>query len=228
MNDTKSSTVPGDNKSIAEERGASQEFSAPLGTLENGRLIFSSGAGSLRLKGEPGLNALFWAQFKGAIPGVWMQNGIVTIKYGRFPLLEQLVNWSRLSATMSINASIPWEIELRGGVSRLDADLSQLQLGSLDILGGASEIALKLSKSSGTTFIYLSGGISQGLFRVPAGTATRIQISGGASRLAFYGQRFGAIGGEIRLESPQFEHSTSRYDICIAGGASNLSIESTQ
>ncbi len=51
-------------------------------------------------------------------------------------------------------------------------------------------------------------------------------MRGGASKLTLDDQRFGAIGGETRLESPDCAGATDRYEITITGGASNVAIDS--
>lgn len=203
----------------------STAFSAPLGTLKSGRLVFASGAERLKLAAGPSMPYLYQARFRRYAPRVWVQEGTVAIIYRRIPFPGQLVNLGRPLAEIRLNGSIPWEIEFHRGVSHLSADLAQLQFRSLDILGGADQIRLMLSKPSGTAFIYISGGISQGSIRVPSSTGIRVQVSGGSTNLIFVEQRFAAIGSETSLESPGYENTTSRYDICIAGGISNFTVE---
>jgi hypothetical protein len=54
----------------------------------------------------------------------------------------------------------------RCGISNLNVDLRGLELRSLDLLEGESQIDLLLSKPFGTTFIYITGGIRIGTIRV--------------------------------------------------------------
>jgi hypothetical protein len=67
----------------------------------------------------------------------------VTVRYRHQSFLEWLTNWREPHAQLTLNGSIPWEIEFRGGVSKLTADLRALSLRALD-LGSASEIKLML------------------------------------------------------------------------------------
>jgi hypothetical protein len=126
---------------------------------------------------------------------------------------------------ITLNASIPWEIEFRGDLSNLNADFRGLELRSLDVLGVASQIKLLLSEPVKTTYIYITGGIRKGTIRLSAGVGVRVQISGGVTDLKFDGQRFAAMSGDINLENSIFKSATSRCDFCIAGGVSNLTIE---
>lgn len=200
-------------------------LSAPLGSLKSGCLVFASGARRLELKAGPSMPYLYQARFKRYVPRVWVQEDILTIQYGRFPFIDRLANLRRPLAEINLNGSIPWEIEFRNGVSHFNADLRQLQLRSLDILSGARRIRLMLSRPSGTTYIYILGGISKGLILVPPGAYVSAQVSGGATNLVFDNQRFGTIEGETSLVSPGLKGAKGGYDIRIAGGASNLTIE---
>ena len=49
------------------------------------------------------------------------------------------LDWARREV---LNLAIPWQIEFHGGLSRLDADLSVLELGSFEVTGGASGVAV--------------------------------------------------------------------------------------
>lgn len=200
-------------------------FSAPLGTLKNGRLVFASGVQGLELEADPSMPFLYQARFKRYVPRLSVQKNILTLEYRHLSIVDQLVDLSKWPTHISLNGSIPWEFEFRGGVSHLNADLPELRLRSLDILGGATHIRLRLSRPSGTTFIYVSGGINRGAIRVPSTAAIRAAINGGSTNLLFEDQRFQAIAGETRLESPDFPSATGRYDICVAGGTSDFTID---
>jgi hypothetical protein len=126
---------------------------------------------------------------------------------------------------ITLNTSIPWEIEFRGTISDLNADLRGLELRTLDVLGGASQIRLLLSKPAGTAFLYITGGIRDGTIHNPPGVGVRVQASGGVSNFVFESKRFAATRGDLNLENSTFKSATSRLEICIAGGASNLTID---
>ena len=176
---------------------------APLGSATSGRLVFTAGAVDVTLLTKPALQGLVRGRFVRRVSWVGFEAG---------------------GDAITLNASIPWGIEFRGSTSNLNADLRGLELRSLDLLGGASQIRLLLSKPAKTTFIYITGGIRDGTIRVPASVGVRVQISDGVSDLLFDGQHFAEIGGATILENSIFKSATSRCDICIAGGASNLTI----
>lgn len=211
------------------ETAEKSDFAAPLGTITGGRLVFASGAAGVTIRTESALPELYQAHFEHHLPRVWTRDGVVTISYRRFPFFDWLVYALREPlAELTLNDAIPWELEFREGVSRLAADLRRVQVPSLDVLGGASHVSLLLGSPDGTGFIHFAGGASDVTIRRPAGVAVRVQVGQGVSGLTLDEQQFGAIGGETRLATPDFPSAERRYDINIAGGASNLMIEREQ
>lgn len=225
MSITRDDNLPQGQRDTSKRPDEGGDFLAPLDMSSHGRLVFVDGVDALTLRSSAQEDILLQARFVRHTPQIWHQSGIVTIQDRRPPLLDQLLDWRPSPTDVRLNGAIPWELEFQGGVSRLNADLADIPLRSLDILSGASQIRLNLSTPRQTTFIHISGGISRGAMHVPSRTAVRMQISGGASRLTFAGQQFGAIGGEIALRTTAFDGSASHYDICITGGVSHLKIE---
>lgn len=224
MSTTKKDCPPHKRHSRDGQRERS-EFSASSGSRKSGRLVLASDISQMALRANPLLEDLYQAHFKRQAPHIQVHENSVTIQFRRFRLLDALTNLSGPIAEINLNGSLPWEIEFRKGVSHLDADLRQLQLRSLDLLGGANQVRLILSRPSEAVFVYISGGISRGTILIPADAAARLRVTGGATNLIFDNQRFGAIGGETTLQSPDFKSTAGRFDICIAGGASNLVIK---
>lgn len=204
------------------------EFVAPLGTATRGRLVFASGAAGVTLRAGSDAADLYQAYFERPVPSVRAQSGTVTIRYRRYPLFDWLYYWFEPLAEIALNTSIPWQIELRGGVSKLSADLRGLQLSALDVRGGASEVEITLPPPTGHVMVRVTGGASNLTVHRPAGAAVRARVRRGVSRLAFDGEHFGAIGGETLRKTPDYDRAADRYDIDIAGGASKLTIETYQ
>jgi DNA-binding MarR family transcriptional regulator len=205
----------------AEARAAAQEVAFPLGSATRGRLEVVSGAGRLRLRGDLSTPDLLRARFQGRAPTVGAEAGAVTLAYTRFRAVQQR---KADVADVALSAAIPWQIDIRGGVSQLDADLAALQLGSLDLNGGSGEVAVSLPPPSGTVRVAFSGGASKVVLRRPKGTPARLQVSGGVRKLAFDAQRLDGVGGEIRLETPDFAQAEDRYEILVAGGTGQLTL----
>ena len=204
-----------------------QDFVAPLGSATSGRLVFAQGISRVHLRGEPSTDDLFHAHFEGAIPNVRVHGNSVTIQYPRyspFDWLRYALSWGQQDGEVVLNGAIPWDIEVHGGASGIEADLDTLQLRSLDVGGGVSSINLLLARPVGIVPIRIHGGASKLSLRRPKGVAVRVHVRGGVSALALDDQFFGAVGGETRWESPEYKQATDAYDIVVSGGASNLSL----
>ena len=209
-----------------EDRGGSGDhFAAPLGSSRSGRLRFTNGAHRIAIQADLHLRGLYRARFGEQMPTVGVQAGVVTVRYPRVPSCDWLNDRSERPAEIELNASIPWDVEVRGGASRLLADLRGLRLGSLSVDGGASRLEVVLPASSGIVAVVILGGASNVAIRRPEGVAVRLRVDGGATNLKFDEKHIGAAGGELDLRSRGYEDAVDRYDIAVTGGANNMSIE---
>lgn len=220
---TRANAVSGEE--IARLRGASvggsEDFSAPLGDVGRGQLVFSSGASRLTLRADAEMDALYQARFTGQAPEVKVEGGTVTVRY---PRRLRLLDWRHRAAEIALSAALPWEIEIRGGASEITAALGGLNLSGLAIRGGASMIRVELPEPAGMIPVRIAGGASQVIIRRPTGVAARVRLKGWASQLAFDDQRFDAVGRDVRLQSPGYEDASRRYDIEVSGSASDITL----
>jgi DNA-binding MarR family transcriptional regulator len=200
------------------------DFSAPLGGVGSGRLVFSSWASRLVLRADAAMDELYRASFEGTAPDVKVEGGTVTFRY---PRRLRLFDWSKLGADVALNAAVPWRIELRGGASEVAAELGGLDLSGLEVRGGASSIRVELPEPSGTVPVRIAGGASEIVVRRPAHVAARVRLKGWASQLTFDDQTFGAVGSDVRLQSPGYEDAAGRYDVEVTGSASNVTLTTT-
>ena len=206
--------------SVRQGGGAAGDLSAPLAGVTSGRLVFTAGAHHVDVEASAAADELYHATFEGAVPEIRVEDGTVTVRYRRFSLFER----SRRSR-VGLNPAIPWEIEIRGGVAVSRADLRDVPLRRLEVKGGASEVEIELGAPSGTVPLRLIGGASRFTVRRPAGTALTLAVRGGASKLTLDGQEFGAIGGQVRLQSRDYREGGDHYALELTGGASRLSVE---
>ena len=103
-------------------------------------------------------------------------------------------------------------------------DLHGIELLGLRIGGGASQVDIVLPPPIGAVPVAIGGGASHLTVRRPAEVPVRLQIRGGASKLGFDEQSFGAIGGRTQLQSEGFREAADRYEITIGGGASHVTV----
>jgi hypothetical protein len=204
------------------DKEGSDRFAAPLGSSTGGRLNFGRGAADVTIHADSATGDLYRARFEGPQPRVRAEGGVVTIEY---PRTFHPFDWRKRGAEVTLNALIPWDIEIHDGASRLTADLRGLELHSLEVSGGASRVEVMLTQPSGTVPVRILGGASNVAIHRPKGVAAHLRVGGGATNLAFDERRFGAVGGEVSLQSPDYESASDRYDITITGGASNLTVD---
>jgi hypothetical protein len=203
-------------------------FAVPLGSLTSGSLRFTNGAHQITIRAESYMRGLCRARFGDRMPMIGVQRGIVTLWYPRAPFCDWLNDRSGCPAELELNVSVPWNIEIRGGTSRLIADLRELRLGSLSLEGGASHVEVVLPAPTGTVPVVVFGGASNVVIRRPNGVAARLRVGGGATHLKFNDRRIAAAGGELDLRDQDYESTTDRYDVAVAGGANNVSIDKHQ
>jgi DNA-binding MarR family transcriptional regulator len=199
-------------------------LTAPLGAVSEASLEFANGASELRIAASESATQLYQAAFEGPQPSVRVQDGSVTFRYKRMGLFD----WAKHSGTVSLAATIPWTIALRGGVANATVDARGLVLRELSIGGGASKLDCLLPAPRGTVRVCVDSGVNRVKIERPDDVPVQIIIHGGANRLEFDGQRFGAIGGDVRLASTGWELAGDRYAIEVRGGASRLEINETQ
>lgn len=193
---------------------------APLDGIERGHLRFPAGATHLDVRGER-IKDLYRATFEGRRPLVTYEpSGEVSFQYKGF-------SWfltRNVAAQVTLTTAVPWSIEIRRGVTYLNADLRGLQLTSIDITGGVTESELSLPAPIGTATLRVSGGASRLIVRRPRGTAAQLSIRGGASNLVFDTQRLGAVGGATRLVTHGWDTVSDRWAIELTGGSSDFSV----
>lgn len=192
------------------------QFGAPLEAVEWGRLVIPGGVSGLTIRADPDLHDLFAARIEGGRPRIEAEHGVVRI--------GGLRHGGAHSGEVALNAAVSWDVEVGGGARRLTVDLGIVRLRSFALSGGASEVTVNLGLPVGTVPVTFSGGVSRASVHRPPGTAIRVHITSGVSRLALDDLSFGSVGGETRWQSPNFAAAADRFDLVLNGGASRLTI----
>lgn len=218
-----------DNPSVGrsacrDEQRVGDHFIAPLGSAKRGLLRFTGGAHRVVVRADLLVRGLCRAHFGHRMPMVGVQGGVMTIRYPR-AVDDWLDRRSESPAEVALNARIPWDIEVRGGASRLVADLYRLRLGSLDLNGGASRLEMALPIPVGTVAVVINGGANNVTIGRPTGVPARLRVEGGATNLQFDDRSLSAAGGDLDLTSQDYEAAADRYDIAVTGGANNMRID---
>ena len=195
------------------------EHAAPLGGLHEARLTFRSGAQELRLRPGRVATELYRARFDGATPQVRVRDGRVLVQYRGLPF-----DWRKRVATVALNPTIPWTVELVGGISRVEADLREVRLSRLELAGGTERVQLELGAPTGEVPIRVIGGAKTIRIERPSATAIALIVQGGTSRVDFDGRRTGASGGVTRLESSGWASARDRYQLEVIGGSKTIEV----
>jgi DNA-binding MarR family transcriptional regulator len=212
-------------EALADLRGATPEpaggaLSAPLGALTRARLILASGAAQTALRADPDLPDLFRAHFEGRARPIDFRGDTVIIQARR-----SFFDWHKGAAEIALNTTIPWEIQVRGGAASVTADLRWLRLTTLQIDGGASEVAITLPEPAGAVPIRLTGGASQVTLHRPPGVALRALLRGRGVQLSIDAQSIDGTGGDTRWETPGFAGAADYYEVEIRGGFSQVTLD---
>jgi len=191
---------------------------APFGPSASARIIMESAASRLVFEGAADAEQLISARFTGPLPDVRVAGGEVTVRYRR-----QLFASRR--ARVRLNASIPWQVEVRGGITDLGGNL-EVQLAALEVTGGANHIKLELPAPSGTVGVRVTGVVSSAVMRRPSSVPVHLRVDGGISHLRFDDVTASQVGGHRHYESGDYGSTPDRYDIEILGGASTVNVGS--
>lgn len=177
----------------------------PRTDADAGKLRIERGLRGAKITTDPRLGDLLHGSWRWK-PKVAAQGGAVTLTYPRFGL-------ARLGTDeITLNASVPWDISIQGGVREVSADLRGLKLRSLRIEGGAAQLVLLLGKPDGDVDIELMAA-DRVTIRRPENTQVRVHVAKGASQVAVDDQTYGAIGGETVLTTGPIVWKSYRVNV---------------
>jgi len=194
------------------------EHAAPLGGLTSARLTFRSGAQDLRIRAGHVSGELYRGRFDGATPQVRVRDGRVLVQYRGIPF-----DWRKRTATMALNPTIPWTIEVVGGISRIEADLREVPVRRLEVTGGSERTQIELGPPRGDVPIKLTGGTKTLRLERPAGVPVRLRVLGNSSVIVDE-RALGARSGDTVIEPPGWASARERYSLEVIGGSKSITI----
>jgi DNA-binding MarR family transcriptional regulator len=190
---------------------------APFGPGASARIIMETSASRLAFDGPSSPDELVHGTFDGPLPDVRASNGEVTLRYRRTPFASR-------SARLALNATIPWTVEISGGITDLTGSLNGVSLAGLELRGGTNHLKLELPPPTGTVPVRISGVASSVVLKRPAGVPVMLRVKGGISHLRLDAERHSSVGGERRFASEGFGSAPARYEIEVLDGASEVRI----
>jgi hypothetical protein len=196
-----------------------------LTSAKCGHLVFLSDVAWVTILTNPSMSELARGSFEHVLPRLRVEDGAIMIQCRDFSSLNLMDHSQKKLGAITLNPSIPWEIEFRGRTSNLTADLRGLELRSLDLLGGVSRVSVLVPKPAGTSFIYVTGGIDNSVIHAPTDVGINVRVNGLVNHLFLDDRHFDAPGGKTSLENADFKSADSWYDICVTGGVHHVTIE---
>jgi class 3 adenylate cyclase len=183
-------------------------------------------AAGVTIAADPSLREPYQARFQGPAPKVEVGDGTVAIEYRRhrFPPFDTRTD----ASTVTLNGSVPWLIEARGGLAHVTAGLDTLQPLGFEVRGGARALVLRLPRPWGPVPVRLLNGASDVTVHRPAGVGARVEVNGGSQNLTLDDQRFGAVGGQTIWQSADYETAANRYEILILRGARAVTVDTVE
>jgi len=204
-----------------------REYSAPLGTVTAGRLAMPRGSGNLTIRGAADPSLLFQARFGSVMAEVVSDDeGAVRVIYHRHggPVKRAFSRPEQHQGLLLLNRQVPWTIACVGGTVAMRADLRDLTVNALTISHGVADVEIDLGAPGGVVPISIRGGVSQVTIRRPHGSAARVRVKGGASKLTVDQHYLDAAGGTVVLATADIDRMDARYEFDIVGGVSNVRI----
>jgi hypothetical protein len=192
------------------------------------RLTISSGLAHARIVIDPAARDLLAIDCgDGPLPRIRLAGGELALTWRRMfgDWLRDLFTPGLGDVAIVLHPAVEWTVAFRGGLSDVELDLSAGAVARIDIAGGCSDVLLDLPPPAAVVPIRISGGASHFGIRRPAETGVGLGVAGGIAMLRLDDRSFDAIGGAAQLDTGEVTRGVPHYELTIAGGASDPSIE---
>src|SRR5258706_3516842 len=118
-----------------------------------------------------------------------------------------------------LNQTIPWTIEVVGGIQKVEADLRAVDIRRFDLTGGIERMQLELGRPQGEVAIRVVGGAKTIRIERPRGIAARVRVVGGNGGVTIDGQRLDQTGGPSMLQTPSWGKSNDPNSLHVVRGS---------
>ncbi|GEM_PF-3704746 len=122
-----------------------------------------------------------------------------------------------------LNKNVVWDLSLKSGASEINMNLQNLNVNSIDISSGASDIKGTLSALAKRTDINISSGASDIEFKIPQGSACEVISSSAATSITIGGTKLSGIGKKT-YRTNNFDSANNVVYFNISSGASEITI----
>ena len=125
-------------------------------------------------------------------------------------------------AKVLLNPKALWNIDIDGGATSMNADLSALRISSLNLEVGASSVSLRLGTMQDSSFYHIEGGAAKFLIEIPEDAGCRITQESGLSKHDF--PNFIKKADNV-FESPNYATSKKKIILDIQTGVSSITVQ---
>lgn len=128
--------------------------------------------------------------------------------------------WDTRTWDLQLNPEVPTRLMIAGGVGRTEADLSKLNLMSLDVNAGVGDVRLTLP-ATGRFSVQINAGVGDVEVTIPPGMAARITVNGGLGQTRVLGtyERSGDT-----YTTPGYATAEHRIDLMVEGGVGSVTV----
>lgn len=122
-----------------------------------------------------------------------------------------------------LNKSVIWDLRFDLGASKANLDLSKNTISKLEVHAGAAKLDLTLGKPTQDSDVSLEFGASDVNLSIPKDIGVKIRL-----RSALSNNNLNTLGWKYAGDtyySPNFDTSTSKYNIDLQMGAGNFNVE---
>jgi hypothetical protein len=142
---------------------------------------------------------------------------------GNGPLVD-LTAPNAPAVTVTLNAGVSWQIDLDGGASRTDVDLTGGQLSGISFNAGSSLVTLALPRPHGNVPVQMVGGASDFQLSLPNGVAAQVTAGGGAGEVSMEGQQHTGVAGGSVFTTAGWAPGVTGFDIDATAGVSTITV----
>lgn len=202
-----------------------RQVSIPLAGTRQAQVRLEHGAGRLDVSALADASLLLTANSQRPLVHELHQEGATTVVHlhpelpGGFPF-----DWGRgaFDTVVSINRSVPVELDVRGGAAETYLDLGELQVKRVYLETGASSTGIRLPAQAGYTRVDVHAGAASVEIVAPQGVAARIRSEGGLNSTNVDTARFPRTADGF--QSPDYETAANKADITTEMGLGSVTV----
>ena len=132
-------------------------------------------------------------------------------------------NHGRANWDIMLNPTVPLDLDVNAGASKVNLNLEGLQVSSLKLDVGASDTTVIFPAKGPSTNAEIDAGAAQVRVVIPEGVATRIDVSSAASSVNIPEARFTKKGDTY--ETQGYSTAERKLTISLDAGAANIDVE---